>query len=78
MYDYRKLRGQMTEHYGTFGKLAKAINMGTTTLHSRLDGNRFFDQTEIETIAKMLNLNSNGVNDVFYSYITVNRLTDRD
>lgn len=65
MYDYRKLRGLITEYYGMLGKFAKVINMGTTTLHSRLGGYTFFDQSEIEMIAKMLNLNSDGVNDVF-------------
>ena len=68
MYDYRKLRGLITEHYGTLGSFAKAINMGTTTLHSRLNGYTYFDQAEIETIAKKLDLNSGGVNDVFFTH----------
>ena len=68
MYDYRKLRGLITEHYGTLGSFAKAIGMGTTTLNSRLNGYTFFDQAEIEKIAKKLDLDSKGVNDVFFTH----------
>lgn len=68
MYDYQKLRGLIKEHFNTLSNFAKAINMGTTTLNSRLQGTSFFDQMEIELISKKLDLSEEDVNAVFFSH----------
>ena len=68
MYNYQKLRGLITEYFGTLGKFANAINMGTTTLNSRLNGTTYFDQVEIELIAEKLHLSFDDVNLVFFTH----------
>lgn len=68
MYNYQKLRGLITEHYGTLGNFANAMNMGTTTLYSRLNGITFFDQEEIEKISKKFNLTTDDINAVFFTH----------
>lgn len=68
MYDYSKLRGLIKEHFDTLANFAKAINMGTTTLNSRLKGSTYFDQMEIETISAKLGLGEDDVNVVFFTH----------
>lgn len=68
MYDYRKLRGLITEHFGTLGRFAKAIGMSSTTLNTRLNGTTYFNQTEIEIISKKLLLTPEQVNIVFFTH----------
>lgn len=68
MYNYQKLRGLIKEHFNTLSNFAQAINMGTTTLNSRLQGNSFFNQMEIELISEKLNLSEDDVNAVFFSH----------
>lgn len=47
VYDYSKLRGLIREHFGTNAKFAAALGIGLTTLHSRLNGETYFNQEEI-------------------------------
>lgn len=58
MYDYRKLRGLITEHCGTLEKYAKAIGISLTTLHTRLANKTQFTQDEIRLSRKLLDLDT--------------------
>lgn len=62
MYDYKKLRGLIKEHFNMPSNFAKAINIRTILLNSWLQGISFFDQLEIELIMKKLDLSEEDVN----------------
>ena len=66
MYNYNKLKGLIKEHYDTQEAFAKALGIGITTLHSRLNGSTYFNQREIEKSKKLLSLDSTSVNEVFF------------
>ena len=67
-YDYSKLRGLITEHYGTLSNFAKVAKIGTTTLNSRLKSDTYFDQSEMELFSRLLKLNQSDVNSVFFTH----------
>lgn len=56
MYNYDKLRGLIRQYFTTQAKFAKYLEIGTTTLNSRLNGETFFTQYEIEKSIKAFNL----------------------
>lgn len=69
MYNYQKLRGLIIEYFGTLANFAKAINMGTSTLYSKLNCKTYFDQMEIEKIADVLHLKTpEQINTVFFTH----------
>lgn len=68
MYNYNKLKGLIKEHCKTQENFAKAMKLGTTTLNSRLNSITFFDQIEIERAAKILKLNEEDINVVFFTH----------
>lgn len=68
-YNYNKLRGLITEHFRTLANFAKAMNMGTTTLNSRLQSDSYFDQIEIERAVELLEIKENDVDIVFFTHI---------
>lgn len=68
MYNYKRLRGLITEHFGTLGNFAKSINMASTTLYNKLNCTTYFDQMEIEKIASVLDLKTpDEINTVFFT-----------
>lgn len=67
VYDYNKLRGLIREKYGTLQRFAEDLGIGTTTLNSRLNSETYFDQTEIERVASLLDLSKTEVDQVFFT-----------
>ncbi len=65
-YNYNKLRGLIREHFGSQKGYAEAIGISLTTLNSRLNGDTYFDQKEIEASAEIFNLDLEGINQVFF------------
>ncbi|WP_315265028.1 DUF739 family protein [Tannerella forsythia] len=53
VFDYRKLRGQIIEHFGTQKAFAEALGVSTRTLSLKLNSRIPFTQDEI---AKAINL----------------------
>ena len=56
MYDYNKLRGLIRQYFGTQLKYAKFLGIGMTTMQSRLNGETFFTQPEIQKSIEAFNL----------------------
>jgi len=56
MYNYNKLRGLIKQYFDTQSKYAEYLGIGSTTLNSRLNGETFFTQLEIEKSIKAFNL----------------------
>ena len=56
MYTYDKLRGLIRQYFTTQAKYADYLDIGTTTLNSRLNSETFFTQKEIEKSIKAFNL----------------------
>ena len=61
IYDYSLLRGRIRELYGSeknfSNKLRKSgLSMSTGTFNSRINGNTYFKQPEIQIICELLNI----------------------
>lgn len=54
---------------GTQENYCKEIGIAQTTLNTRLKGETFFKQDEIEKTAKLFDLNSEEVNEIFFTKI---------
>jgi len=66
MYNYSKLRGLIKQYFDTQAKYAQYLGIGTTTLTSRLSGETFFSQQEIEKSIKAFNLTSQDIELTFF------------
>lgn len=75
MYNYNKLKGLIKQYFSTQANFAKFLEIGTTTLNSRLNGETYFTQEEIDKCIKVFKLNT--VEEIeetfFYKGITENR-----
>lgn len=58
MYNYNKLKGLIKQYFSTQANFAKFLKVGTTTLNSRLNGETFFTQEEIDKCIKVFRLNT--------------------
>lgn len=58
MYDYNKLKGLIKQYFSTQANFAKFLEIGTTTLNSRLSGETYFTQEEIDKCIKVFKLNT--------------------
>lgn len=56
MYDYNKLKGLIKQYFGTQSKYAQYLGVGMTTMQSRLKGETFFTQQEIQKSIEAFNL----------------------
>ena len=66
MYNYNKLKGKIREHCGTLSEFAKEIGVSTNTLYTRLNGETFFNQKEIEKSVDVLKLNDDEIKEIFF------------
>lgn len=60
-YDYSLLRGRIRELFGSEKNFARELRnseltMSTGTFNSRINGNTYFKQPEIQTICKLLKI----------------------
>lgn len=65
-YKYDKLKGLIKEHFGTQADFCKALGLGTSTLASRLNGETFFDQTEIDKALELLGAKTSNDRDAIF------------
>jgi DNA-binding XRE family transcriptional regulator len=56
MYNYNKLKGLIKQYFNTQERYAQYLGIGKTTLTSRLNGDTYFTQQEIEKSIKAFNL----------------------
>ena len=55
-FDYSKLRGKITEVYGTIEKFANAMGLSNTSLSGKLNNRVAFTQKEINMACSLLNI----------------------
>lgn len=56
LYDYRKLKGRITEIFGSQKKFAQAMNWSERTLVLKLSNRVYWKQSEIERACKVLEI----------------------
>lgn len=67
MYNYSKLRGLIREKYGTLKAFSDKLGIGLTTLNSRLKGDSYFNQQEIEKTIELLELSETDIYVIFFT-----------
>ena len=68
-YDYSKLKGLITEKFGSQRNFAKAIGFKETTLSMKLQGKSHFSQSDITRICKCCDISLQDVGDYFFVQI---------
>lgn len=66
-YTYDKLRGRITEKYGSAGKLGKALNLSRTSMSLKLNGKRGFTQSDIIKWSELLDIPTDEIGAYFFS-----------
>lgn len=66
-YSYRKLRGRITEFFGTQEAFAKAINLSKNSVSKKLTGKTEFSQSDVELWAKVLSIERCDYGEFFYT-----------
>ena len=56
MYTYSKLKGRITEKFGTQGALAEKLGISAVSVNKKLNGATGFSQEDIEAWAKVLDI----------------------
>lgn len=67
MYNYNKLRGLIREKYVTLKAFSDQLGIGLTTLNSRLKGDSYFNQQEMEKTIELLDLSESDINVIFFT-----------
>lgn len=67
-YNYSKLKGKITEVYGTQSKFAKALEMGASTLNLKLNNNSEWTQDEMMEAINLLSIPPEDVKDYFFTH----------
>ena len=70
--NFSKLKGRIVECGLNQGKLAKALGISHTSFSLKINGKRDFTLTELMTMAKVLNMNSEDVGLYFFDGILKN------
>lgn len=66
-YSYRKLRGRITEVFGTQEKFAKALKISKNSVSKKLTGKTEFSQSDVEQWAEFLNIQRCDYGEFFYT-----------
>lgn len=66
-YDFRKLRGKITEVYGKQEAFARAIDLSTHSLSLKLNNVRYFKPNEISKAIELLGLTLLDIPDYFFT-----------
>lgn len=65
-YSYRKLKGRITELYGTQAAFSKALGLSVNSVSKKLTGKTEFCQSDVEAWAKLLNIGRKDYGEFFY------------
>lgn len=66
-YDYSKLKGRITEKYGTQSALAKALGWSERTLSLKMNGKIVFTQADIENMIRVLDIKRKDIQAYFFA-----------
>lgn len=66
LFDYRKLKGKITEAFGTHKAFAKAMNWSERTTSLKMNGEREWKQSEICKEVCVLSLNDGDIPEYFF------------
>lgn len=66
-YKYRKLRGRITEIFGTQAAFALALGLSKNSVSKKLTGKTEFSQSDVEQWAKLLNIQRSEYGEFFYA-----------
>lgn len=66
-YKYRKLRGRITEFFGTQAAFALALGLSKNSVSKKLTGKTEFSQSDVEQWAKLLNIQRSEYGEFFYA-----------
>ena len=66
-FDYKKLKGRIIEKFGKQSALAKAIGMSEHSMSVKLNGKKYFTQTEIRKISDCLDIPLLETGDYFFT-----------
>lgn len=65
-YAYRKLRGRITEVFGTQAAFALALGISKNSVSKKLTGKTEFSQSDVERWAELLHINRCEYGEFFY------------
>ena len=66
-YTYNKLKGRITELYGTQRSLAKELGISKNSMSKKLTGKTEFSQSDMEQWAKLLNIERKDYGEYFFT-----------
>ena len=66
-FDYRRLRGKITEVFGTQKAFARELGISRTSLSMRLNNTADFSQTEIKKSLALLNIDGQDICQYFFT-----------
>lgn len=66
-YAYRKLRGRITEVFGTQAAFALALGISKISVSKKLNGKTEFSQSDVEQWAELLHINRCEYGEFFYT-----------
>ena len=67
MYSYSKLKGRITEKYGTQAALAEALGISIVSVSKKLKGRTGFSQEDIEAWSALLDISKSEYPDYFFA-----------
>lgn len=66
-YAYNKLKGRITEVFGTQAAFAKAVGLSKNSVSKKLSGKTEFSQSDVERWAKLLHIERCDYGEFFYT-----------
>lgn len=67
MYDYSKLRGRITEKFGSAIEFSKALGVSNVTVSKKLNEKAGFSREDIEAWSNLLDIESNEYGSYFFA-----------
>lgn len=72
LFDYSKLKGRITEKFGTQKAFAKSLGISETTLTTKLSCGTYFSQPLIMKIIGLLDIDVSDIGKFFYTVSSIN------
>ena len=67
IYEYNKLRGRITEKFGSQAKFADKLGISTTTMSKKMQCKTGFSQEDIERWASLLDIKREEFSEYFFT-----------
>ena len=72
LFDYAKLKGRITEKYGTQKAFSRLLGISETALTTKLSGKAYFSQPQVEKSAGLLDIPLGEIGIFFYTVSSIN------